>query len=66
MPAIIHVHHHILPNFFFRETNNAAHPVGGIAPAPWSEARALELWMTPASSIDADHVDPAPTDRRAG
>ncbi len=64
MPAVIDVHHHILPNFFFRETNDDAHPVGGIAPAPWSEARALEFMDN--AGIDADHVDPAPTDRRAG
>jgi hypothetical protein len=43
MPAVIDVHHHILPDFFFRETNDDAHPVGGLAPAPWSEARALEF-----------------------
>jgi hypothetical protein len=33
MPAVINVHHHILPDFFFRETNGDAHPVGGLAPA---------------------------------
>jgi predicted TIM-barrel fold metal-dependent hydrolase len=31
----IDVHHHILPDFFFRETNDAHNPVGGIAPPPW-------------------------------
>jgi 6-methylsalicylate decarboxylase len=31
----IDVHHHILPDFFFRETNEAGNPVGGIAPPPW-------------------------------
>src|SRR3984957_2080270 len=35
MPRVIDVHHHILPDFFWRETNDAAHPVGGIAPPPW-------------------------------
>ena len=35
MPAVIDTHHHILPSFFFRETNDDAHPVGGLAPAPW-------------------------------
>ena len=29
------VHHHILPDFFWRETNDAHNPVGGIAPPPW-------------------------------
>jgi 6-methylsalicylate decarboxylase len=43
MPAVIDVHHHVLPDFFFRETNGDAHPVGGLAPAPLSEARALEF-----------------------
>jgi hypothetical protein len=43
MPAVIDIHHHILPDFFFRETNGDAHPVGGLAPAPLSEARALEF-----------------------
>jgi hypothetical protein len=32
----IDVHHHILPDFFFRETNDAHNPVGGIAPPPWN------------------------------
>src|SRR6202042_2133843 len=35
------VHHHILPDFFWRETNDGAHPVGGIAPPPWDLAGAL-------------------------
>jgi 6-methylsalicylate decarboxylase len=35
MTRVIDVHHHILPDFFWRETNDAAHPVGGIAPPPW-------------------------------
>ena len=35
MTFTIDVHHHILPDFFFRETNDADHPVGGIAPPPW-------------------------------
>ena len=37
------MHHHILPDFFWRETNDSAHPVGGIEPAAWDEAKALEL-----------------------
>jgi 6-methylsalicylate decarboxylase len=41
MPVTIDVHHHILPDFFWRETNDSAHPVGGIAPPPWDEAGTL-------------------------
>jgi predicted TIM-barrel fold metal-dependent hydrolase len=36
MPLTIDVHHHILPDFFFRETNEEHNPVGGIAPAAWT------------------------------
>jgi 6-methylsalicylate decarboxylase len=35
MTRTIDVHRHILPDFFFRETNDAHNPVGGIAPPPW-------------------------------
>src|SRR5271156_5747281 len=41
MSVTIDVHHHILPDFFWRETNDGDHPVGGIAPPPWDEASAL-------------------------
>jgi 6-methylsalicylate decarboxylase len=41
MSFTIDVHHHILPDFFWRETNDGANPVGGIAPPPWDEAGAL-------------------------
>ena len=41
MLLIIDVHHHILPDFFWRETDDDAHPVGGIAPPAWDEASAL-------------------------
>lgn len=37
----VDVHHHILPEFFWRETNEAHGPVGGIAPPPWSKEGAL-------------------------
>jgi hypothetical protein len=40
MPVTIDVHHHILPDFFWRETNDSTHPVGGIAPPAWEEASA--------------------------
>src|SRR5271168_682384 len=35
MAFTIDVHHHILPDFFFRETNDVHNPVGGIAPPSW-------------------------------
>jgi 6-methylsalicylate decarboxylase len=41
MSFTVDVHHHILPDFFWRETNDGAHPVGGIAPPPWDQASAL-------------------------
>ena len=36
MTRVIDVHHHILPDFFYQETNDAHAPVGGIAPPPWN------------------------------
>ena len=41
MPFTIDVHHHILPDFFWRETNEQHGPVGGVAPAPWSREDTL-------------------------
>ena len=41
MPFIVDVHHHILPDFFWREANESDHPVGGIAPPPWDQATTL-------------------------
>jgi 6-methylsalicylate decarboxylase len=37
MSFTIDVHHHILPDVFWRATNDAHSPVGGIVPAPWSK-----------------------------
>jgi predicted TIM-barrel fold metal-dependent hydrolase len=37
MAFTIDVHHHILPDFFWRATNEGDNPVGGIAPPPWSK-----------------------------
>jgi hypothetical protein len=54
MPFTIDVHHHILPDFFWQETNDGAHPVGGIAPPPWDEASALAF-------MDDDAIDVAVT-----
>jgi len=41
MSFTIDVHHHILPDFFWRATNDAHGPVGGFAPPPWSKEAAL-------------------------
>jgi len=43
MTFTIDVHQHILPDFFFEATNETAHPVGGVAPAPWSKESALSF-----------------------
>jgi predicted TIM-barrel fold metal-dependent hydrolase len=43
MSYVIDMHHHILPDFFWRETNEGANPVGGIAPPPWDQAGALSF-----------------------
>jgi hypothetical protein len=40
MSFTIDVHHHILSDVFWRATNDAHNPVGGIVPAPWSVIRA--------------------------
>jgi predicted TIM-barrel fold metal-dependent hydrolase len=37
----VDIHHHILPDFFWTETNEAHSPVGGIAPPPWSRESML-------------------------
>ena len=41
MPFTIDIHHHILPDFFWRETNEAHGPVGGVVPAAWSRGDTL-------------------------
>ena len=41
MSFTIDVHHHILPDVFWRATNDAHSPVGGISPAPWSKESTL-------------------------
>jgi aminocarboxymuconate-semialdehyde decarboxylase len=43
MSFTIDIHHHILPDFFWRETNEADHPVGGIAPPPWDAGMMLSF-----------------------
>jgi 6-methylsalicylate decarboxylase len=39
----IDVHHHILPDFFWRETNESDNPVGGIKPPAWSKELMLSF-----------------------
>jgi hypothetical protein len=36
MSMTIDTHHHMLPDFFWQETENAHAPVGGLAPLRWS------------------------------
>jgi aminocarboxymuconate-semialdehyde decarboxylase len=43
MTFTVDVHHHILPDFFFQATSEGDHPVGGIAPPPWSRASMLSF-----------------------
>jgi len=47
----VDVHHHMLPDFFFRETNEASNPVGGIKPPAWSKE--LMLSFMDEAEIDA-------------
>jgi 6-methylsalicylate decarboxylase len=43
MPFTVDTHHHILPDFFYRATNDEHAPVGGIAPQAWSAESALSF-----------------------
>jgi 6-methylsalicylate decarboxylase len=43
MTFTVDVHHHILPDFFWRATNEQHGPVGGIAPAHWSPKAAISF-----------------------
>ena len=43
MTFTIDTHHHMLPDFFWRETNHPDKPVGGIAPPPWSKQSSLAI-----------------------
>jgi predicted TIM-barrel fold metal-dependent hydrolase len=40
---VIDTHHHLLPDFFWRETDNTETPVGGIAPLKWSKEASLSF-----------------------
>jgi 6-methylsalicylate decarboxylase len=39
----IDTHHHVLPDFFWRETENANAPVGGLAPLRWSKEESISF-----------------------
>ena len=39
----IDTHHHLLPDFFWQETENAHVPVGGLAPLRWSKEASLSF-----------------------
>jgi 6-methylsalicylate decarboxylase len=39
----IDTHHHILPDFFWQETENADAPVGGLAPLRWSKEASISF-----------------------
>ncbi|WP_210583553.1 amidohydrolase family protein [Streptomyces sp. GESEQ-35] len=43
MTFTVDIHHHMLPDFFWQATNKGDHPVGGIAPPPWSRASTLSF-----------------------
>jgi aminocarboxymuconate-semialdehyde decarboxylase len=43
MTFTVDLHHHMLPDFFWQATNAGDHPVGGVAPPPWSRAGALSF-----------------------
>ena len=40
---VIDTHHHMLPDLFWRATDNAATPVGGIAPLRWSKEASISF-----------------------
>src|SRR2546425_11806034 len=50
----IDTHHHILPDFFWRETNDSHAPVGGLAPLQWTKEAMI-------SFIDDAGIDVAVT-----
>ena len=48
----IDTHHHIVPDFFWQETENAHAPIGGLAPLQWSKEASI-------SFMDAAGIDVA-------
>lgn len=43
MNLTIDTHHHMLPDFFYQETNDSHAPVGGLAPMAWTQATSLSF-----------------------
>ena len=43
MNLTIDTHHHFLPDFFYRETNDVHAPVGGLAPMAWTQETSLSF-----------------------
>ena len=43
MNLTIDTHHHMLPDFFFEETNDVHAPVGGLAPMAWTKETSLSF-----------------------
>jgi hypothetical protein len=43
MSFTIEVHHPVLADVFWRATNDAENPAGGIVPAPWSKGSTLAV-----------------------
>ena len=56
MHFTIDVHHHILPDYFWRATNEAGSPVGGIAPPPWSKEAALSYLDDAGTNVAKPHA----------
>jgi 6-methylsalicylate decarboxylase len=43
MNLTIDTHHHLLPDFFYEETNDVHAPVGGLAPMAWTKETSLSF-----------------------
>ena len=43
MNLTIDTHHHLLPDFFYEETNDVHAPVGGLAPMAWTKEKSLSF-----------------------
>ena len=43
MNLTIDTHHHMLPDFFYQETNDVHAPVGGLAPMAWTKETSLSF-----------------------
>src|SRR6185295_3250122 len=51
----IDTHHHMLPDFFWQETENAHAPVGGLSPLRWSPEVTISF-MDDAAGTLAQHL----------